>query len=1506
MKKVIFTLLVLFSFHLNSVDAQLANGSTAPDFTVTDINGNTYNLYTLLNQGKTVYIDFFATWCGICWNYHQTHALQDVWTQHGPSGSNDAFVISIEGDATTSLGCITAASCTGGTVGNWTTGITYPICDNSSVNGQYQVPGFPTIYCICPDKKVFNVGRLSASQLWAARNTNCVANPPAINANLISVSNVKCKNTSTGAINIDASGGTGTFTFAWNSGQTTQNLSNIPAGSYTCTITSGAATTTVGPYIVNAPASVLLANITVNNTLTCLNNGSLTAFGTGGWGGYQYTWGGGQNTANITVTSVGTYSAIVTDANGCSATVTQAIAAPLPPTASIAIPSSISCNNPQIVLNGSASSTGANFAYQWTTTGGTIVSGATTNSATVSAAGQYALRVTNNTNGCSSTAFTQVTANLAIPTSSANASGSITCSNPSITVSASTTIPNPSFSWSGPNSFTSTLSNFSSNTAGNYLVTVTNILSGCSSTSSVQVIANNTIPTVTATVQDVLGCNVTSTTIVANSSTPNLTYLWSGPNGYTATTATTTVSNAGNYRVTVTNPSNGCTNWAATQVLSSAAVPVVTTEAGTLNCANQSANVTATSSIVTSEYAWSGPNGFTSNSNAFTTQNAGTYIVTVTNTINGCSTVATQIVSLDNAQPTASATVSGPLNCHNSQLTLNGNASSQGANFSYQWTTTTGTILTGATSLTPLVNKAGVYTLFVTNNSNSCSNTANVTVTQSPIVTLTLQAQPVLCNGATTGSLTPNAGGGVGAFTYLWSTGATSTTITNIGAGNYRLTISDSESCTAWAAMTLTQPAPLASNTSAVAQSSNGVNNGSATANPTGGVAPYTFVWNTGATTASIQDLAPNSYSVTVSDANGCSTVQTVPVSSFNCAIDVQIAAQTNVSCNGLSNGRANILITGATISYTINWSNGQTGPSLFAFGLAAGDYSVTVADAAGCQDIETFTITQPAPLTINTTSTPQTVVGVNNGTASAVVSGGTGTFTYTWSNGATGQSIVNLVPGIYTVTASNSSGCSATQSVSVASASCLLTANVAVTSVSCLGGNNGTAALNVENSNGNLTILWSNGSSNTQVSNLAAGNHSVTVTDATGCQVIQNFVITQPSSTFTVNILSQTNPTCTTLSNGTATVLAAGGQYTYLWSNGTIGNTATNLSANTYTVTATNALGCTASQTVLVFALDNIAPVITACPPNQVRCLAQNAQVLPIPTVNDNCSTSLVLTSNAPSTLPIGVNTITYTARDEANNSATCTFTVEISSPIAVGNTDFSGCFSNCLGEIALQNLTGGTAPYTYLWSNGQIEATATNVCGTNLTVSCFDANQCKTAVTLPIVVVPPALIATATSVVNDNNGSETGSIDVTVVGGVAPYQFLWKKDGVSIAIIEDIFGLSSGIYQLQVTDANGCISTISDLNIQNIVNTNEPKWAQNLQIAPNPTDRWLTILLFENNIGSLQAKIMDVQGRVLYQALESDINKLEIDLNGFPSGMYWLVLSQENGIVARKIVKN
>lgn len=169
MKKTLLSLVLLLSGV--TAFAQLPNGSSAPDFTATDINGNTHTLSEYLAAGKTVIIDISATWCGPCWNYHNTHYLDDVMTAYGPEGSDEVVVLFVEGDGTTNMDDLYGN--TAESRGDWVAGSNYPIIDSATIADLYEITYFPTVYRICPDGIVTEIGAATAANIRTGINNNC-------------------------------------------------------------------------------------------------------------------------------------------------------------------------------------------------------------------------------------------------------------------------------------------------------------------------------------------------------------------------------------------------------------------------------------------------------------------------------------------------------------------------------------------------------------------------------------------------------------------------------------------------------------------------------------------------------------------------------------------------------------------------------------------------------------------------------------------------------------------------------------------------------------------------------------------------------------------------------------------------------------------------------------------------------------------------------------------------------------------------------------------------------------------------------------------------------------------------------------------------------------------------------------------------------------------------------------------------------------------------------------
>ena len=443
-------------------------------------------------------------------------------------------------------------------------------------------------------------------------------------------------------------------------------------------------------------------------------------------------------------------------------------------------------------------------------------------------------------------------------------------------------------------------------------------------------------------------------------------------------------------------------------------------------------------------------------------------------------------------------------------------------------------------------------------------------------------------------------------------------------------------------------------------------------------------------------------YTVVATNASGCSVAQTGSVvisQSSNCGgggCSVSLSTtQVNVLCNGNSTGSIDLTPSGGTPSYTYAWSSGATSQDVS--NLAAGTYMVTVTDAGGCSQTTSVTLTQPTALVLTNTQTNVLCNGNSTGSIDLTVSGGTPAYTYSWTGGVTTQDRTNLAAGTYTVTVTDANGCSKTNSVTITQPSVL---SLSTTQNNVLCNTAGSIDLMVSGGTPAYTYSWSNGPTTQDVSNLAAGTYTVTVTDANNCTKTTSVTITQASALS----LSSTvvNPSNCFVSDGSIDLSVSGGQpgYSYDWSND--GDESPdndpqdlqNLPEGTYTITVTDASGCTATHTEVLDYIDVIRPAIT-CPENiaipaGADCSSAVGDYSPA-TLSDNCSANpSVVQSPASGTVLNSSNptrVVTLTATDEAGNSQTCNFTVslvDLSAPSVVCPADqIVNADANCTGTV-------------------------------------------------------------------------------------------------------------------------------------------------------------------------------------------------------------------------------
>ncbi|NDB35715.1 MAG: hypothetical protein EB023_10360, partial [Flavobacteriia bacterium] len=733
----------------------------------------------------------------------------------------------------------------------------------------------------------------------------------------------------------------------------------------------------------------------------------------------------------------------------------------------------------------------------------------------------------------------------------------------------------------------------------------------------------------------------------------------------------------------------------------------------------------------------------------------GNYSVILTDD-NGCQAFDTVVITVPAIL--AANAIGNNVTCNgfsNGSATASANGGT--APYSYVWNT--GVIGATITNLNP-----GNYTV-TASDANGCTSNANVTITEPTLLLANATGNNITCNGLNNGSAAVVASGGTAPYTYQWSTGSTATSITNLALGNYIVTVTDSNGCIATDNVTVTEPTILLAVASGNNVTCNGFNNGSGSVAPTGGTAPYGYVWNTGGINDTITNLAPGSYNVTVTDANGCITSANTTITEP--AILTATASSTNVTCNGINNGTASVSQTGGTAPYTYLWSNGGMASTIS--NLAPGSYTVTVTDANGCATQSSVNITQPNALVVNSAITLPILCNGGIGQINVTASGGVLPYT------GTGLNSVNA--GTYTYTVVDGNGCNDSTTITITEPS-LLTVSVIGINPLCNGSSNGSATANVNGGTAPYIYNWTNGSTLNIASGLSAGNYSVTVTDANGCQVSGSVQLTQPNALTASSVVS--SPILCFGGSGQVTVSANGGTLPYT---GTGANIAL-AGNNTFTVTDAN--GCTASTTINV--------------PQPTQIVASSAIASAIPCFGGTGNIIVTAVGGTPNysgtgTYNVPVGTYTYTVTD-ANGCSNAT-TISITQPTALTPTATITSPIPCFGGNASISVTaiGGTPGYN---GTGNFTATAGVQ---NYTVT--DANGCSAVATINIP--QPALLTSSIASQNVTcNGLNNGSATVNASGGTSPYNYLWSNG----AITSTVINLSPGAYSVTVTDNNGCQS--------------------------------------------------------------------------------------------------
>jgi len=1234
---------------------------------------------------------------------------------------------------------------------------------------------------------VTDANSCSASETFVVNNSSSMSLTHTTTA-------TNCFGGSDGAIDISPAGGTTPYTYSWSNSTTVQDLSGVAAGDYTVSVTDQLGCIFSEVITVNDASEILLNIASFSNEVCNSNNGVIDVNVPGGSSSYSYAWSNGVTTQDLSGLSSGTYTLTVTDANSCTATISQSLINDqsncsafcyLNVSSNTVLNEQCGDGNGSIdieTLNGNAP-----LVYSWS-------NGSATEDISGLTSGTYSITVTD-VNNCSTTGTYTVnntTGSLSVggvllnEENCGSVDGSI-----DLTVSGGTTPY--TYLWSSGQ----TTEDISGLSAGLYALTITDG-AGCELSVSYTVGNNSGTLLVTGVVNDE-SCISANGSINQTATGGNgaLSYLWN----VGQTTQDISGLAAGSYTCTITDQV-GCyitNNYSVNQSNGGMSISssIITNEL----CGNGQGAINITPIGQTLSFSWS--NGETTED--ISGLEAGNYICTITNA-QGCTFVSNPISVLNSS---GSLLVSTPVItneiCTNSQGAINMSVSNGTTPYTYLWSN-------GETTEDISGLSAGTYSMSVTD-ANGCSETHSVTVSNTPG---TLDVQSIVTDetcGDGMGAINLTTSGGTIPYTYQWSNSEVTEDISGLSAGTYTVTVSDGASCEITETYTLNSGA-LALSIASASLSNELCNDGNGSISITidGGNGPYTYAWSNGLITQNVSSLSSGTYQVTVTDANNCSVSESYVIT--NDAGSLSVSSSVSPEACGDATGAIDVTIVNGNFPMTFIWDSGQSTPDIT--GLSAGTYTLTLTDNFGCQVIHSNTVIN------NTNGLSASIVLVTNDSCGLgngeidVLATGTGPLTYAWSSGQTTEDISGLSAGDYTFTVTDNTGCSASVTGSVTNQANTLA--ITFDNVSNENCTNAQGFVDIEVSGANpLTYAWSNGDITQDITGLNAGTYTVTITDNNGCQLTASYTVNNAiTSNIVANNLMVTDAICTSV-NGAIDLTTVGGvsPYTYLWSNGQTVENVSGLLPGNYTLTITDAVGCSYTDSWTVGTQQSNLE-ITNIQIMEENCGDGFGSIDVTSASADNWYLDGVLSTGFPANIFSNLSGGNYlvSVSDAFGCTIDSTVTVNNATFFAISHTQVDDTCSLALGSIDLTvAAVGFPINPTYLWSNGETTEDLSNLSAGTYTVTVtedFGGFTCIENYSITINNITPFTISGLST--DENCGDGQGSIDQTLVVG-SGVTYLWSNS----ATTEDISGLSAGNYTSTVTAPGGCVETF-DYVIANI----------------------------------------------------------------------------------------